>query len=110
MARARVPDAVQRSSRCSAEPGPMAVTSMDPGSAAYHFVLRSVRGTATSTGAGILQHLVHVDHHAVGVTGGGADEEVFHQPAVFFAAGLEPGHGAEIDQFWIDRLAPPEVF
>jgi hypothetical protein len=29
------------------------------------------------------QHLMHVDDDAVGVAGGGADEEVFHQPAVF---------------------------
>jgi hypothetical protein len=90
MARTRVPDAVQRSSRCSAEPGPMTVTDMDPGSAADHHsasktrvnaltVLRSVRGTATSTGAGILQHLMYVDHDAVGVAGGGGNEEGFRR-------------------------------
>src|SRR5665213_930719 len=45
------------------------------------------------------QHLMHVDHDAVGVTGGGADEQVLHQPAVFFVTGLEFRHGAEIDQF-----------
>ena len=44
-----------------------------------------------------LQHLMHVDNHAVGVAGGGADEQVFHQPAVFGGPGLEPWHGAEID-------------
>ncbi len=51
---------------------------------------------------------MHVDDDAVGVAGGGADEEVFHQPAVFFRAGLEPRHGAEIDQFGVDRLAALE--
>src|SRR5438552_8008390 len=51
------------------------------------------------------QHLMHVDNHAVGVAGGGADEQVFHQPAVFGGPGLEPWHGAEIDQFGIDRFA-----
>ena len=49
-----------------------------------------------------------VDDDAVGVAGGGADEEVFHQPAVFCGPGLEPRHGAEIDQFGIDRLAALE--
>jgi len=28
------------------------------------------------------QHLMHVDHHALGVAGDGGDEEVFHQPAI----------------------------
>jgi hypothetical protein len=48
---------------------------------------------------------MHVDDDAVGVAGGGGDEEVFHQPAVFLVAGLEFRHGAAIDQFGIDRLA-----
>jgi hypothetical protein len=43
---ARVPDAVQRPSRCSAEPGPTrARYSLGPGSAAQHFMPRCVRGT-----------------------------------------------------------------
>jgi hypothetical protein len=50
-----------------------------------------------------------VDHDAVGVAGGGADEEVFHQPAVFGGPGLEPRHGAKINQFGIDRLAALEL-
>jgi hypothetical protein len=46
----RVPDAVQRPSRCSAEPGPIQTPStMDPGSAAHHIAksgaLRSIRRT-----------------------------------------------------------------
>ena len=42
----RVPDAVQRSSRCSAEPGPTQLVAwMGPGSAAHRFALRSIRGT-----------------------------------------------------------------
>ena len=41
----RVPDAVQRSSRCSAEPGPMLMISVGPGSAAQRYTLRCVRGT-----------------------------------------------------------------
>src|SRR4051794_21999250 len=56
-----------------------------------------------------LQHLMHVDDDAVGVAGGGGDEEGFHQPSVFFVAGLEFWHGAEIDQFGIDRLAALEL-
>src|SRR5882762_6520710 len=48
---------------------------------------------------------MHVDNDAVGVAGGGGDEEVFHQPAIIGMAGLEFRHGAEIDQFGIDRLA-----
>ncbi len=48
---------------------------------------------------------MHVDDDAVGVARGGGDEDVLHQPAVFFSAGLEFRHGAEIDQFRIDRLA-----
>jgi len=48
---------------------------------------------------------MHVDDDAVGVAGGGGDEQVFHQPAVFFSPGLEFRHGAEIDQVGIDRLA-----
>src|SRR5216684_4984704 len=55
-----------------------------------------------------LQHLMHVDHDVVGVAGGGGDEQVFHQPAVFFGTGLELGHGAAIDQLWVDRLAALE--
>ncbi|MEH2504421.1 hypothetical protein V1290_003232 [Bradyrhizobium sp. AZCC 1578] len=31
------------------------------------------------------QHLMHVDDDAVGVAGGGGDEEVLHQPAIFSA-------------------------
>ena len=51
---------------------------------------------------------MHVDDDAVGVAGGGADEQVFHQPAVLFTSGLEPRHGAELDQFRVDRLAALE--
>ena len=52
---------------------------------------------------------MHVDDNPVGVARGGADEQVFHQPAVFFGPGLEFRHGAAIDQFWIDRLAALEL-
>jgi hypothetical protein len=53
LAQSRVPDAVQRSLRCTAEPGPtgfrwenrLLLEKMGPGSAAHHFVLRSVRDT-----------------------------------------------------------------
>src|SRR5713226_7075958 len=48
---------------------------------------------------------MHVDHDAVDVAGGGADEQVLHQPAVFFGAGFELRHSAEIDQLGIDGLA-----
>jgi hypothetical protein len=41
--RSRVPDALQRSSRCDAEPGPR--LTMGPGSAAHRYTLRCVRGT-----------------------------------------------------------------
>ncbi len=51
------------------------------------------------------QHLMHVDDDAVRVSRGGGDKQVFHQPTVFFTAGLETRHGAEIDQAGIDRLA-----
>src|SRR3954451_8040216 len=54
---------------------------------------------------GSLQHLVHVDHNPVGMTRGGADEDVLHQPAIFVVPGLEFRDGAEIDQFRIARLA-----
>src|SRR5229473_725404 len=60
----RVPDAVQRSSRCSAEPGPIQTPStMDPGPAAHHAAkggaLRSIRGTLTRTlgNGGLPRHL-----------------------------------------------------
>src|SRR5665213_3668361 len=89
-------------SPCSAEPGPGIRVNMDPGSAAHRFTLRSVRGTTTAIA---LQHLMHVNHDAVGVARGGGDEQALHQPAVFFATGLKPRRGAEIDQFGIDRLA-----
>ena len=46
-----------------------------------------------------------VDDDAVGMAGGGGDEQAFHQPAVFLGSGFESRHGAEIDQAWIDRLA-----
>jgi len=46
----RVPDAVRRCLRCSAEPGPtITLCSMDPGSAAHRKALRCIRGT-TRTG------------------------------------------------------------
>ena len=48
---------------------------------------------------------MHVEHDAVGVARRRCDKQVFHQPAVFFGSGLELRHGAEIDQFRIDRLA-----
>src|SRR6267154_5171810 len=41
----RVPDAVQRPSRCSTEPGPRMPNKMDPGLAAQHCMLRGIRGT-----------------------------------------------------------------
>ena len=48
----RVRDAVQRSSRCSAEPGPRLARKLDPGLAAHHAakgsVLRSIRGTCSA--------------------------------------------------------------
>jgi hypothetical protein len=47
---------------------------------------------------------MHGDLDAVGVSGADADEQVFHQPAVFFAAGFEFRHRAEIDQSGIDGL------
>src|SRR6185437_2260201 len=56
-----------------------------------------------------LQHHMHVDHHAVGVTRSGGDENVLHQPAVFCSTGFEFRRGAEIDQFWIHRLAAFEL-
>src|SRR3954466_2349878 len=57
-----------------------------------------------------LKHLVHVDHDSVGMAGGGADEDVLHQPTVLRVPGLKPRHGAEIDQFRVDRLPGPWVF
>src|SRR5712672_352059 len=51
------------------------------------------------------RHLVHVDHDAVGMTHRRSDEQVFHQPAVFFGTRLKLRHRAEIDQLGIDRLA-----
>jgi len=49
----RVPDAVRRILRCSAEPGPkpfrdpnLYCAAMGPGSAAQHCMLRSIRGNA----------------------------------------------------------------
>src|SRR3984893_13593754 len=50
------------------------------------------------------QHLMHVDHDTVGVAGADADEQVLHQPAIFFSSGLEFRHRAKIDQRGIDRL------
>src|SRR6185437_5668382 len=52
-----------------------------------------------------LQHHVHVDDDAVGVTRGGGDEDVLHQPAVFLRTRLEFRRRSEIDQLGIDRLA-----
>src|ERR1700761_3713198 len=52
-----------------------------------------------------LKHRMHIDHHAIGVARGRGDENVLHQPAIVFVAGLELRHRAEIDQFGIDRLA-----
>src|SRR5689334_10263223 len=51
---------------------------------------------------------MHVDRHAIGVARGRGDEDVLHQPAVFFVTGLESRHGAEIDQLWIDGFAALE--
>ncbi len=56
----------------------------------------------------LTQHLMHVDDDAGGVAGGGGDEDVLHQPAVFCGTRLEFRDGAEIDQLWIDRLAALE--
>ena len=41
--RCRVPDAVQRTWRCTAEPGPTRSVEVGPGSAARRFALRSIR-------------------------------------------------------------------
>jgi len=46
-----------------------------------------------------------VDHDPIGMPRGRADEQVFHQPAVFFSASFEFGRGAEIDQLGLDGLA-----
>src|SRR5581483_1883218 len=54
-------------------------------------------------------HLMHVDHDAVGMPRGGADENVLHQPAIFLVPRLESRHGAEIDQLGINRLAALEL-
>src|SRR5262245_20435586 len=54
-------------------------------------------------------HLMHVDHHAVGMACGRADKDVLHQPAVFLMPRLELRHGAEVDQLGIDRLAALEL-
>src|SRR6185437_14447366 len=51
------------------------------------------------------QHLMHVEHDAIGVARRRCDKQVFHQPAVFLGPGLEFRHGSEIDQFRIDRLS-----
>src|ERR1700722_5113072 len=51
------------------------------------------------------QPLMHVEHDAVGVACRRSDKHMFHQPAVFRGSGLELRHGAEIDQFRIDRFA-----
>src|SRR5437868_15279881 len=48
---------------------------------------------------------MHVDLDAVGMPGADADEQVFHQPAIFFSAGFEFRHRAEIDQSGMDGLA-----
>ena len=48
---------------------------------------------------------MHVDLDAVGMPRADADEQVFHQPAVFCGTGLEFRHRAEIDQRGIDDLA-----
>src|SRR5262245_42907547 len=61
------------------------------------------------TGSNASQNLMHVDDNTVRMTGGGGDEDVLHQPAVFFGAGLEFRHGAEVDQLGIDRLAALEL-
>src|ERR1700733_3191347 len=39
-----------------------------------------------------LQHLMHIDLDAIGMPCADADEQVLHQPAVFFAAGFEFRH------------------
>src|SRR4051794_9695137 len=54
-------------------------------------------------------HLMHVELDAVGMPRACADEQVLHQPAVFFAAGLKFRHRAEIDQPRIDGLAAREA-
>ena len=56
------------------------------------------------------KHLMHVDDDAVGVARGGADEQVLHQPAILFTAGLELRRGAKIDQLGIDRFVTLELF
>jgi hypothetical protein len=49
----RFPDAVQRSLRCSAEPGSTQAVKVDPGLAAHHAAksgaVRSIRGTHSMT-------------------------------------------------------------
>jgi hypothetical protein len=42
-----------------------------------------------------LQHLMHVDHDAVGVARGGRGEQALHQPAIFFSS---------------DSIEPPQIF
>src|ERR1700733_86594 len=54
------------------------------------------------------QHLMHVDHDTIGVTGGGCHEQALHQPAIFWCSGFEPRHGAQIDQRRIDGFATVE--
>src|ERR1700694_4230521 len=56
-------------------------------------------------GGDLLEHLVHVNLDAVGMPGTDADEQVFHQPAIFFGSSLEFRHRAKIDQRGIGGLA-----
>src|SRR6185437_14717277 len=103
-----------RGSQCSRRPGPDAqlrirlmpcrlISAVRPMPSAIR--MPGVMGPGVRRDDVPLQHLMDVDHDAVGVAGGGADENVLHQPAIFFVAGLEFRHGAEIDQFRVDRLA-----
>jgi hypothetical protein len=48
----RVPDAVQRLFAVHRRAGTYLDFGMDPGSAAHHFVLRSIRGTKGGAGSG----------------------------------------------------------
>src|SRR5438445_4320360 len=48
---------------------------------------------------------MHVDLDAIRTPCAHADEQVFHQPAIFLTTGFEFRHRAEIDQSGIDDLA-----
>src|SRR6266446_7423752 len=87
----RVPDAVQRPLRCSAEPGPSQAPdlTMGPGSAAHHFVLRSIRGmsralqlTGPKSVAGLHRALLVAGHEPLlSLRGGAVGERIRHHPS-----------------------------